>query len=80
MVAEYRDLSEVLVVQIGNCDLIQADCLDVLRLMPENSVDAICCDPPAGIEFMGKEWDSFKNRTDQPPSISRLPKLASSTK
>lgn len=57
----YRDISEVSVVQVGNCDLISGDCLDVLRVVPDNSIDAICCDPPAGIEFMGKEWDSFKN-------------------
>lgn len=25
------------------------DCLDVLRGMPDNSVDAICCDPPYGL-------------------------------
>jgi site-specific DNA-methyltransferase (adenine-specific) len=25
--------------------------------MEPNSVDAICTDPPYGLEFMGKEWD-----------------------
>lgn len=28
-----------------------------MAAMPENSVDAIVCDPPYGLEFMGKEWD-----------------------
>ncbi len=28
--------------------------------MPEASVDAVVCDPPYGLEFMGREWDSFK--------------------
>ena len=28
--------------------------------MPDNSVDSIVTDPPAGIGFMGKEWDSDK--------------------
>jgi len=40
--------------------LYQADCLDVLPLLPENSVDALCCDPPSGTGFMGMEWDEFK--------------------
>lgn len=38
----------------------QGDALDVLRAMPSDSVDAIVCDPPAGISFMGKAWDSDK--------------------
>ena len=44
----------------------QADCLDLLKLLPENSVDSIVCDPPAGLAFMGsKRWDSFgKNPRD----------------
>jgi site-specific DNA-methyltransferase (adenine-specific) len=33
------------------------DCLDVLRTMPDNSVDAIVTDPPYGLSFMGKKWD-----------------------
>jgi hypothetical protein len=27
--------------------------------LPDNSVDAIVCDPPYGLEFMGKDWDRF---------------------
>ncbi len=33
------------------------DCLDVLATMADNSVDAVCTDPPYGLEFMGKDWD-----------------------
>jgi len=33
--------------------------LDVLRALPDEGVDAVVTDPPAGISFMGKEWDSF---------------------
>jgi DNA modification methylase len=33
------------------------DCLNVLREMPDNSVDSIVCDPPYGISFMAKKWD-----------------------
>lgn len=35
------------------------DCVDVMRSMPECSVDAIVTDPPYGLEFMGKEWDKL---------------------
>ena len=37
--------------------IINADCLLAMKEMPDNSVDAICCDPPYGISFMGKKWD-----------------------
>jgi len=33
------------------------DCVEVLRTLPENSVDSVVTDPPYGLEFMGKEWD-----------------------
>lgn len=34
------------------------DCLDVLRTIPDASVDAVVTDPPYGLEFMGSEWDA----------------------
>jgi DNA modification methylase len=37
--------------------LIRGDCVEVMRAMPDESVDAIVCDPPYGLEFMGKDWD-----------------------
>lgn len=44
--------------------VIHGDCLDALRAMPDASVDAIVTDPPAGIAFMGKEWDKDKGGRD----------------
>jgi DNA modification methylase len=38
--------------------LHHGDCLDVLRTLPADSLDAIVTDPPYGLEFMGKEWDA----------------------
>jgi site-specific DNA-methyltransferase (adenine-specific) len=35
----------------------QGDCLEWLDIIPENSIDTICTDPPYGIRFMGKAWD-----------------------
>jgi len=37
--------------------IIQSDCLDHLKTMPEGSVDLIATDPPYGYAFMGKDWD-----------------------
>ena len=31
--------------------------LDVLRGLPDNSIDAVVTDPPYGFAFMGKKWD-----------------------
>jgi|694.fasta_scaffold02276_14 DNA modification methylase len=35
----------------------RGDCLEVLRTMPDASVDSIVTDPPYGLSFMGKRWD-----------------------
>ena len=37
--------------------IIQGDCLEVMKTLEDNSVDAIVTDPPYGLSFMGKEWD-----------------------
>jgi site-specific DNA-methyltransferase (adenine-specific) len=39
--------------------VVIADCREALRKMKWNSVDAIVSDPPYGLEFMGKEFDSL---------------------
>jgi len=38
-------------------DLKLGDCLEVMKTMEDNSVDAIVTDPPYGLSFMGKKWD-----------------------
>lgn len=40
-----------------NIDLTLGDCLEVLKTIPDNSVDAVITDPPYGLNFMGKKWD-----------------------
>jgi len=40
--------------------LLKGDCLQKLKELKDNSVDSVVTDPPYGLEFMGKEWDSFK--------------------
>lgn len=38
--------------------LLLGDCLNLLPSLAESSIDTIIADPPAGIQFMGKEWDA----------------------
>jgi len=33
------------------------DCIEAMRNMEDNSIDSIVCDPPYGLNFMGKGWD-----------------------
>ena len=40
--------------------LLIGDCIEQMRTLEADSVDAIVTDPPYGLEFMGKEWDRFK--------------------
>ena len=40
--------------------LIEGKNPDALKDIESNSVDSIVTDPPAGIAFMGKEWDKDK--------------------
>jgi hypothetical protein len=37
--------------------VVHGDCLAVMPTLEEASVDAIVCDPPYGLSFMGKDWD-----------------------
>jgi len=37
--------------------IIHGDCLEEMKTLPDNSVDAIVTDPPYGLSFMGKKWD-----------------------
>lgn len=45
--------------------IFTGDALDWLRTLPDNSVDSLVTDPPSGMEFMGKQWDSNKGGRDQ---------------
>ncbi|MEO8679233.1 MAG: site-specific DNA-methyltransferase [Vicinamibacterales bacterium] len=43
----------------------QGDLFDVLPTFDAESIDACVTDPPYGIGFMGREWDTFKPGTSQ---------------
>jgi DNA modification methylase len=38
-------------------NLLHGDCLEQMKTLDDNSVDAILSDPPYGISFMAKKWD-----------------------
>ena len=40
------------------------DCLEVMQEMNDNTVDSLVTDPPAGIAFMGKAWDTDRGGRD----------------
>lgn len=42
----------------GKVLLHVGDSRDVLRAMPESSIDSVVCDPPYGLNFMGRAWDA----------------------
>ncbi len=39
--------------------MLKGDCIEVMKAMKPNSVDAIVTDPPYGLRFMNKDWDTF---------------------
>jgi len=39
--------------------ILAGDCIEQMRTLEADSVDAIVTDPPYGLEFMGKDWDGF---------------------
>ena len=46
------------IVDLGNHLLCCADNLEIMRRLPDNSIDCIVTDPPYGIDFMQKSWDA----------------------
>lgn len=36
---------------------MSGDCLDVIKSIPDNSIDSIVTDPPYGLNFMNNKWD-----------------------
>ena len=55
--AKLRTVARLLLAKRAGL-VAHGNCLDLLRLLPDESVDSMVTDPPAGIAFMGKEWDT----------------------
>jgi len=47
--------------QLMKNSVVCGDCLEVMKDIPDNSIDTIVTDPPYGLEFMGKKFDTFNN-------------------
>ena len=45
-------------VEVAGARVFLGDCRDVLKTLPDNSVDSVVTDPPYELGFMGKKWDS----------------------
>jgi len=46
-------------------EIIQGDCLEVMKNLSDESVDSVVTDPPYGFAFMGKSWDEFEPKEYQ---------------
>lgn len=56
-------------------DVYRGDCIDVMRELPDGSVDAVVTDPPYGIRFMGESWDGadIVKRQERGKATSPMP-------
>lgn len=50
--------SNDVIIGDGSATLMLGDCLERLRGLPDNSIDAVVTDPPYELGFMGKSWDA----------------------
>lgn len=44
---------------MADARILLGDCIAVMQTLEAESIDAVVCDPPYGIEFMGRDWDKF---------------------
>lgn len=56
-------------------DVYHGDCIDVMRELPDGSVDSVVTDPPYGIRFMGESWDGadIVKRQERGKATSPMP-------
>jgi site-specific DNA-methyltransferase (adenine-specific) len=59
--------------------VINGDNSEVLKTYPDNYFDCVVTDPPYGISFLGKDWDS-KKATETTSKLSQLHNLPSGMK
>jgi site-specific DNA-methyltransferase (adenine-specific) len=48
-------------IQLGDAQLYHGDCFEVLKELEDDSIDTVITDPPAGISFMGRDWDGHSD-------------------
>lgn len=59
--------------------ILNGDNINILKTLPDNSIDSIITDPPYGIAFLGKDWD-HKKATETTTKIAQLHNLPSGMK
>lgn len=52
-------------MSLSDWTILEGDCRQQLLALDDNSVDAVVCDPPYELGFMGKSWDSSGVAFDQ---------------
>jgi DNA modification methylase len=45
-------------LDVDGVTVFHGDCVEVMRSLPADSVDAVVTDPPYGLEFFGQKWDA----------------------
>ena len=43
---------------VGRHLLVQADCMEYMATLADNSIDSVISDPPYGLNFMNSDWDA----------------------
>ena len=57
---------------MAKANLILGDCIEKMKELEAGSIDAVITDPPYGLEFMGKDWDSFDSRATEEGRKDRI--------
>ena len=42
--------------------IVHGDAIEAMNDIPNDTIDAILCDPPCGIAWMNRDWDCFRRR------------------
>ena len=58
--------------EVNGHRIICGDCVEVMKEFPDNSIDAVVCDPPYGIDFMAKKWDADVPQSDWAKEVYRV--------
>lgn len=51
--------------------VVHGDSLEYLKQLPDNSIDSVVTDPPYGISFMSKGWDTFNGNKQYAEWVER---------
>ncbi len=72
MARKKKHVTSTRIVEGKSWELIHGKVEDACRELPENSFDAVLCDPPYGLRFMGKKWDYSVPKSDVWEQVLRV--------